>query len=624
MLASQSIYGPHDSAQWDAGNIALGRCLFRTLPEDAHDRQPFLGRDERYVLVADLRLDNRDELISALQLPAERARAMADAAVLLAAWERWQEGCLDRIVGDYAFALWDASQRRLILARDPMGLRPLHYHRGRGFFAFASMPKGLHALADIPRAPDEVCATETFALLPEFGPRSFFKGIERVELGRIVIVSGDHISTRKHWTPVRDTIRLSSADEYAEALRAHVDEAVRARLRGASKSVGAHLSAGLDSSSIAATAARLLAPSGGKVTAFTSVPRKGYDRPDMRGRLGDEGPLAAATAALYPNIEHVLIRVAGRTPLDNLDRNFFLFERPIINICNQAWFDALNAAARDRKLTVMLAGSMGNFTMSYDGMALLPELIARGHVLRWLKQARALVRRRHMSWRWALGASFGPWIPTPLWVWLRRFARGDTPDISDYTVINKQRYQELDLHGRARERGMDLALRPRANGFDLRLWGLERTDVGNYHKGWLAGWGIDVRDASTDRRLVEFCLAVPMEQYLSDGVLRALAHRAFADRLPKEVLEERRRGLQMADWHEHMTAARDGMREEVERLEQNLPAATSLDISRMRQLVENWPSEGWERDDVYTAYRLALLRGISCGHFLRRASGSNA
>ena len=105
---------------------------------------------------------------------------------------------------------------------------------------------------------------------------------------------------------------------------------------------------------------------------------------------------------------------------------------------------------------------------------------------------------------------------------------------------------------------------------------------------------------------------------------RALARAALADRVPLELLNERRRGLQAADWHEGMTTARQRILEEVVRLEQNGPASRALDLRRMRRLAENWPTQDWEREDIIEQYRLALLRGISVGHFLRRASGGNA
>ncbi len=174
MLSVQAIYGQHDGAQWDMDWIALGRRLYRLLPEDEHDQQPVFGGDGRFVLVADIRLDNREELMSALGIAPARGRDMADAAILLAAWERWQENCVDHMLGDYAFAVFDRNRQRLSLVRDPIGMRPLHYHRGEKFFAFASMPKGLHALPEIPRRPDEERVTEYLALLPEAGSRSFF------------------------------------------------------------------------------------------------------------------------------------------------------------------------------------------------------------------------------------------------------------------------------------------------------------------------------------------------------------------------------------------------------------------------------------------------------------------
>src|SRR5262249_54078910 len=103
MLAVQELYGPHDGAQWSDGGVALGRRLMRVLPEDTSDRQPLIGGEGRYVLVADVRLDNRDELIQILQIPAVQARDFADALILLAAIERWGvESCLSHLIGDYA------------------------------------------------------------------------------------------------------------------------------------------------------------------------------------------------------------------------------------------------------------------------------------------------------------------------------------------------------------------------------------------------------------------------------------------------------------------------------------------------------------------------------------------
>ena len=617
MLAAQRLYGIHAGDQWSNGDVALGRRLMRLLPEDVSDRQPLVGATGRFVLAADVRLDNREELCSALQL----APGLCDAAILLAAFGRWQDSCLEHLVGNYAFAVWDGRERRLWLARDPLGERPLHYHRSSQLFAFASMPKGLHALPGVPYAVDEERVAEFLALIPETGTGSFFQGIEQVERGHIVCITPTSLTTQQHWRPKRHTLALHNAEEYADGVRHHLDEAVRCRLRG-SGDVGCHLSAGLDSSAVTATAARLLSPTDRRVIAFTAVPREGYDGPAPRNRFNDEGVLAAETAAMYPNIEHVLIRSPGRSPLDDLDRSFLLFDRPMLNLSNAIWVNSIADAARQRGLSVLLAGDRGNVGLSYSGLHLLPELFWSGRWIRWWREAGALVAGR-MRWRGALANTLGPFVPAVVWKCLLRMNGGTVNDILNYTALNPARFAELDLAARARARNLDLSYRPRKDGFSSRLWVLQRVDPGIYYKGMLGGWQIDQRNPLADVRLIEFCLTVPTDQFLRGGIQRALARRALSDRLPERVIAETRSGYQAADWHERLTAARPRLQEEIERLHGSPAAVKTLDLARIGALVEQWPQSGWHHDDTVQKYQLALLRGVSAGHFLRRAARAN-
>jgi asparagine synthase (glutamine-hydrolysing) len=617
MLAAQMLYGPHAAGHWSSGSVALGRRLMRVLPEDAFDRQPLVGGGGSIVLVADLRLDNRDELVRALSISETRAHLLSDADILLAALERWDEACLDRLVGDYAFMRWDSAGQQLLLARDPIGQRPLHYHRGNRFFASASMPKGLHALPEVPYEPDQERITKWLAAQNDVGTKSFFSGVERVEPGHLVRVTAAGVVTRRFWLPRRRTIALKGPQEYAEALRERLDEAVRSRLRGA-RDVAAHLSSGFDSSAVSATAARLLAPSGGKVVAFTAAPREGFDSPSSPNRIADEAPLAAATAALYPNMEHVLIRSPGKSPLDDLDRSFAFFDELIPVISNLNWLNSINDAARERSLGVLLTGDLGNITLSYDGLLLLPELFRQGRWIKWWRESRAIVARRGLRWRGVAARTFGPWLPGAVWTGLDQAFNGKHPDVPDFSAIHPERLAKLS--NRKRRRGGDS---PPHDGFRARLDILcgNDFDFGNWNKGILGGWQIDRRDPTADLRLIEFCLAVPTDQFQRDGVTRALARRALSDRLPRVTLEEPKRGLQAADWHERLTAVRDRVAAELDRLAACPAAAQALDLARLRTLVENWPSDGWEGEPVDVIYRIGLLRAIAMGHFLRSVAG---
>lgn len=623
MLASLAVFGTHNGALWADGPVALGRRLTRLVPEDIHDRGPIIGGGGRFVLAAATRIDNRNDIIDAAGIAPERARTMCDSAILMAAFERWDVECFDRITGSFAAAILDRERQRLILARDYLGAAPLNFHRGKDFFAFASMCKGLHTLPDVPYAPNEERVAETLVLLPEEGSETFFKGIERVQPGCYVIVTPQGITSTRYWDPNPAFLNYKNPDDYVEGLRHHLDVATRAALRGSENMVAAHLSAGFDSGSVASTAARLMAPTGGKVVAFTSVPREGYDGKWPRERLGDEGPQAAKTAALYPNIEHVFFRPGDRTPFDRLDQAFFLFERPLTNLCNSIWGFGINDEVRARGLKVLLTGQMGNMSISYAGVEYLGELVNRGHWQKWFGQARALRRKGSMRWGGILAASFGPWLPGPVWHALMTYRNGSSPRATDYSAIHPDRFAELDMPGLARARNLDLEYRPRNDSVETRKWVVRRIDMGSMFLGTLGGWGIDMRDPTCDKRLFEYTLAVPLEQYLHDGQVRSLGKRALADRLPQEVLNFRQKGIQAVDWHESLEKGRTQLREEIARLEANPAAARAIDLKRLKTLEENWPQGDWNRDDVMVAYRLAMLRGISNGHFLRKASGGN-
>lgn len=604
MLDAQRVHAPDEPRVRSAGDVTLGRRLYRLLPEDEHDRGPVADAAGR-LLVADVRIDNRGEVATALGIAAPSAGTLADAALLALALERWELDALHRVVGDFAFALWDDRAQRLVLARDFMGQRPLHYHRGDGVFAFASMPKGLHALPDIARAPDPAAVANFLALRAEAGSASFFKGIERVPPGHYVQVDRHAVSVHRYWHPPTAALRLPRTEDYAAALRGHLDIAVGARLRGSDGRLGAQLSGGLDSTAVTATAARQA--SDRPVVAYTAVPRAGFGVP--ANALHDEGAHAAAVAKLYPNIEHVLIAAGARSPLDAVDRNAFLYDRPVLNLCNGTWADAIREDARRRGLRVMLVGSAGNAGFSHDGMDRLPQLLGRGRLLALARLLWSL--RGWVAPRTILSQTLGPFLPDAVTNAVAR-VRGRT--LADYSLIAPAALHALPAPARRRRAVLGAA----------RLDMIERVDYGNYNKGVLGGWGLDVRDPTADRRLIEFCLSVPSGQYLAGGVPRALARLAAADRLPTAILNERRKGYQGADWFEGLAPARAQLDAELAHIGRDAAARGLIDLARADALLTGWPGEdGWRDDAVTRAYRYALLRTVSVGHFLRTVAGTN-
>ena len=604
MLAMQGAYGPDRSASLEFGPIALGRNLFAVLPEDDWDRQPLTGGEGRFALVADVRLDNREELGSALGLSSGDGRTLADSEVMLRALERWGEAAPEHLLGDFAFAWFDRRENRLLLGRDPLGQRPLFWHRGRDFVAFASMPRGLHALEGVDRHADQDTVVSFLAHRRQPAAQSYFSGIQRVQPGHVVLVTPGGETERRYWTPQRRTLRLGHFEEYVEAFRDELDRAVRCRLRTRAPVIAAHLSGGWDSGAVAATAARL---ESGPIAAFTAVPPRGgrFDAP--RNRFADEGPAAAAVAAMHPAIEHHRIESESASPLDRLDEGVRWFERPLFNLCNHGWLVQIREAARQRGAQVLLTGEIGNWTISAAPVDLLADYLREGRWLAWWRAAQSLRKSGQARWRGMFAGSFGPRMPDAIWYRLAPFS-------SDPGVRPALRSEPLAGLRRENDRIRDSFSNSVQAFFDM--------DFGEYRKGILGGWGIDKRDATADIRLIEFCLSLPTEMLLDGSGRRPLARAALADRLPPEVLAARGKGYQAADWHAGLTRDLARVAALVDAIAGDSAASRIIDADRLRAMLRDWPQGEWNSPVTIGLFRNIFLQALTAGHFMIHAATS--
>jgi asparagine synthase (glutamine-hydrolysing) len=592
----------------------MGRALYRLLPEDVYDRQPVTGGDGRFMLVADIRVDNREALLPSLGLTLAEASLLSDAALLMRAYERWQEKLIDHVVGDFAFALWDEADKSLLLVRDALGQRPLHYFLGKGFIAFASMPRALWALEGIEPGLDAQRIAEFVAdlRLPDSG--TYFAGIERVLPGEIVRLSACGVKKRRYWQPSFKPIRFARDDDYVQAMREQLDAATRSRLRGAEKLVASHLSGGWDSSAVTATAARLMAPTGGQVLAFTSAPREGFDGPVPRGRVADESPFAGMTAALYPNVEHIIARDRRLSPLSLLPEMHHFYHHPVRQLDSGPWWSDINKMARSRGTQVMLIGHYGNLTINAAGLGLLADLIRTGKFISWWREARLSVAKSPARWRGVFANSLGPWLPAPAWSFLRRKYFGASPLENTPYLLNREWAHRVDATDKPGRDG-----RPARNSYQVRYQLMRDWDQGYARKGSLGGWGIDERDPLADRRLIEFCLSLPHDQLLKNGVTRPLARAALADRLPSS-LQGAPRGLQGAGWYESLK--RDEMAAHVARIGDCSLSSSILDVDRLQHMIDHWPQGSWNDHLVVQEYRQGLAMAVAAGHFIRTMGGA--
>jgi len=608
LLAAQAALGPHDRAIRSIDRISFGRNLFKLLPEDAFDRQPLLGGGGRHMLTADIRIDNRSELAEQLAVGHEALRRLSDADLLLVAWEKWNEGALDRILGDFAFALWDAEQQQLSLVRSALALKPLFYHVGSDFIAFASAPSGLHALGSIRKALNRGQAASYAAGVIPQGSATIFQAIERVKPGHMLRFKGQRAEASQFWDVRRGELRLRKPDDYAEALREHLDRAVAARLRRFGGEVASHLSGGRDSNAVAATAAGLLSADNERLLAYTAAPRIAYPGPTIKGTLADESALAAATAYMHPNMDHFICRPDGRSAFVELEQIDHLNEGPFGHLSNLSWWSQINDDASRRGASILLVGQAGNFGLSAGGESHLPDLLRESGLTQWWQAARGFGGGSVAGWRSVLNRSFGHFLPRALYSLALRASGREAKSTFDIPFLRTpyREQAEADLGAELGE------LRPPRSFFEYRREMVLRRDDGS--KISQARWGIDTRDPTSDRRLVEFCFSLPVEALIAPGKARPLFEAAMSDRIAPQVLSSLLRGYQAADWHETITKSE--VSERFNRYKQHDLVGELLDVDHVQSMIDRWPSSGWEDRKTMSLYRNELLGVLSLADFI--------
>ena len=246
--------GPDGFRQAGRSELLLGHHHHWTTPEEVDERQPLAGGG--CYLAFDGRLDNRRELLHRLGRRSAADSALSDAALLLLAWERWREGCFERLVGPFAALIFDRLGRRLLCARDPLGGRTLFHHLDSRRLVVASEEHAVLAHPLVDDEPDRRRLVEHLALRVPADGRTFWRHVRELRPGHLLIVEEQTCDERRfdEVRPAPGLARLSEA-ESAERLRELLERGVARRLR-APGPAAVLMSGGLDSTALAALAGR--------------------------------------------------------------------------------------------------------------------------------------------------------------------------------------------------------------------------------------------------------------------------------------------------------------------------------------------------------------------------------
>lgn len=568
-------WGADGTNIWVAGPAGLGHLMLHSTSQSRSESLPMSCPAANLTLTASARLDNRIDLYSALDIPHSERATIPDSRLIIHAFEKWKEQAPVHLLGDWAFAVWDAAHQRLFIARDHSGSAGIYYYRNHHLFIFASSLKALFAHPDVPRRMNTCALTQGNPFRLDNGA-TVYEDIFQLPPGRMVTVTSDKTMIRTYWSPGdAPDIRFKSDEAYSEAFLDLYTEAVRCRLRS-SGPVAATLSGGLDSGSVAALAARELSLRGEHLRAFSSIPLYDISKTVPQNRIGDESVLVDELIRFFGHIDCTYIKAEGISPLAGLRHVLDTEVHPFHNASNAYWIIALLKAAQQSGCRVLLTGQCGNFTISYAGNRdqWLWDLVQTGRWRTYWHEVRAWKKINRASLL-QMGKSqiLRPIIPG---TWVRRYRRPQKnrrwvhPSNTRYKTLEGPEKQKTGF-----TRG-DPAIQSIA-----RILSKGATSIWN-ELG--AEFGLEVRDPTFDKRIIEFCLGLPQNQYTRDGRDKLLIRRTMAGLMPERILWNTRKGKQAGDIIQRVRADQTEMNSTLQALKQSALAQKHINLPYMEDI----------------------------------------
>ncbi len=533
-FASLARYGPHGSAIRLSGRAGFVHALTRATPEAVEPQQPWIDPKSGLLITADARLDDRGRLIRSLGLGDVSTNAQQDCQLILAAYRKWGTACVDYLLGDFAFAIWDAAARQLFCARDHLGLRPFCYHHSGRLLAFASSARAVLGCEGVPAAADRGRIADY--LVQELEginhTSTFYRDIQRLPPAHFAVLKDGSLKLHRYWKPeAHDGGTRESDEETLDRFSAVFSEAVSDRLR-CPVPPAAMLSGGLDSSTIVGIARELQRDAIGEPLDTYSVVA---DDPDQ---CTESRFIQAVVGHGGLNAHLLPLALAGRAD-SGLTRVLAGVEEPWESM-NAMLYIIYRAASADGHV-VMLDGVDG------DLVASLPEsypmaLARRGRLLTaWREHARQRENyfRKTPSARVFLRQARSLLVPpVPRSVRQRLAGNRRLERVLSRAPLSRALASEVRLE----ERLLELNAAGRSAGKQ----GLRQACIDRVTAPFLAAaneryWrtagacGIEARKPFLDKRVVEFCLSLPWDQKARDGWSKFTVRRLAETVLPESV-----------------------------------------------------------------------------------------
>lgn len=518
-----AAFGPDGGREIRSGSMGMAYRAFHTNWESRRERQPLVSRHGQ-MLTWDGRLDNREELIVLLRGAANHESG--DAEIVMGMYQRWGVDFLPRLVGDFALSLWDPMSRTLLLARDPFGVRTLFYCYDADGMLWSSDLRAILAVPGVEIEIDDEYIARFLTRFPETW-QTPYKNIYAVPHGSVVVVQGQRLRVQQYWSPDPNReLSCKSDAEYEERFRQLFRESVRCRLR-ADRPLMAQLSGGLDSSAVVCMADQIIENSEAQTPSLETL---SYVYGEAR--TADETRFIRCVEEQRGKRGFHLKEEEGGCLSPSADE--FFVSAPTFNHCFAERQRQQREVMKESNARVLLTGQGGDQVLySSDN----PDVLLADFITQWKFSQ---LHQHLQTWSRALKRPYFDLLKLAAAPLLPRLFRPSREQDTLPAWYDREFIARSNLSGFAFDGAAATSTHlPSKRDGQASLLALIRGLSAAYSQEWL---GVEISHPYLHRPLVEFLLAIPVEQKLRPGETRSLMRRALRDVLPEQIV--RRRGKQ--------------------------------------------------------------------------------
>lgn len=576
-------------------NLFFGCGIQYITEESKLEVLPVYFGGNNFIITADAIIDNREELFDIFDIPKNQRNKVTDSQLIIYAYEKWGKEAPKYLVGDFAFAIWDTNNKTLFCARDHVGGRTLYYSFSKGKFCFSTTIKPL--LSDqLKPIIDESWATDFLSLegvQHQYDlENTVYEGIKQLPPFSTMIVSSKGIKIQQYWNPIKDVkpLVLGSDSEYEEAFRKVFFQAINCRLRS-SDNVGIMISGGLDSASVAVVAAETLKAEHKELKAYCSVPIKAFVDEVPKYYVADEREYVDTIIKKVGNINVEYCSFENLNSMSDIDEFIKIFEHPYKIFQTLYWYNGILEEAKKNKCKVVLTGQFGNSTVSYgDFLEYSLTLIKKCKFLTLKKDIEVFSSKKGIEPKRVNKVLLKAAIPYNLRKFVSKKIRKRNVDMFATVPVNKALAQKYHMKKRLNKKYFNQNMVRYIDFYKSRKYAVDPlafAHIGEIETKLSLAQGVALRDPTKDKRVIEFYLSLPYNQFVKAGSERSLIRRAMKGYLPEEIrLNESRRGKQSSDWLQRLDGEWEDIFQELKEDMLHDSVKPYIDVEKVNKIIK--------------------------------------